>query len=122
MPRVIVVHELQKRDLATGEMASIHDFSSAAEFGEIETLVYGDVNGRYDEALDVIREKLLDYTEDDYLLFAGDPALIAMAAAHAVLATGGPVSWLIWDRRQRRYLPHPPLDFYPEEGDEDGNR
>lgn len=113
-PKVYIVHETLKRDFRTGEMVPAQDFSSAQQFGEL-VHVFGQATAPidYQEALSLIQDCLSAYTIKDYLIFVGDPALIAMAATVAVRATGGPIRWLTWDRRDG-YHENPPLDFYSD--------
>jgi hypothetical protein len=113
-PKVYIVHEALKRDLSTGDMVPVQDFSSAEEFGELVHVFGQGAPKDYSDALSLIQERLSAYTQRDYLIFVGDPALIAMAAAVAVRATGGPVRWLTWERHEKRYRQNPALDFYSD--------
>lgn len=112
--RVFIVHETLRRNPGTRAMEPVQDFSSAQEYGELVHVFGQAVPQDYEQALPIIQDALAGYTQDDYLIFVGDPALIAMAAAMAVRATGGPVRWLTWDKRIKRYSPNPPIDFYSD--------
>ena len=52
-----------------------------------------------------LKYKLKYYTELDYILPAGSPAVIAAAVCIAAKKTGGKVSLLLWDKNNKRYYP-----------------
>ena len=52
-----------------------------------------------------IRQKLKDFTEDDYLLLNGDPAIIGVTCAIASEMTNGKFKLLKWDRQEKTYYP-----------------
>lgn len=50
--------------------------------------------------------KLLDkYTENDYLLLTGDPAIIGVACSIVADKTRGKFNLLKWDRQEKMYYP-----------------
>jgi len=52
-----------------------------------------------------LRKTLKDYTEKDYLLLTGDPAIIGVACALVSDMTNGKYKVLKWDKQERRYYP-----------------
>ena len=52
-----------------------------------------------------LREKLAGFSDDDYLVPIGDPAIMAAAAAIAASFNHGRVRLLKWDRERRIYWP-----------------
>ncbi len=46
-----------------------------------------------------------DYTEKDYLLLTGDPAIIGVACSIVSDITNGRYNLLKWDRQERSYYP-----------------
>ena len=52
-----------------------------------------------------LRKLLKDYTEKDYLLLTGDPAIIGVACSIAADITGGKYNLLKWDRQEQTYYP-----------------
>jgi hypothetical protein len=52
-----------------------------------------------------IRQKLKNFTEDDYLLLNGDPAIIGVTCAIASEMTNGKFKLLKWDRQEKTYYP-----------------
>ena len=52
-----------------------------------------------------LRSLLKDYTEEDYLLLTGDPAIIGVACSIVSDMTNGKYSLLKWDKQDRMYYP-----------------
>ena len=52
-----------------------------------------------------LRQALKDFTEDDYLLLTGDPAIIGVACSLVSEITNGKYKLLKWDRQERKYYP-----------------
>ena len=52
-----------------------------------------------------LRTLLKNYTEDDYLLLSGDPAIIGVACSIVSDITNGKYNLLKWDKQERRYYP-----------------
>ena len=52
-----------------------------------------------------LKQKLKDYTEEDYLLLTGDPAIIGVACSIVSDITNGKYKLLKWDKQERRYYP-----------------
>ena len=50
-----------------------------------------------------LRQALKDFTENDYLLLTGDPAIIGVACSLASEMTNGKYKLLKWDRQERKY-------------------
>ena len=55
--------------------------------------------------IDVLHEKLKDFSDDDYLVPIGDPVLMCAAAMVAALYNEGRVKMLKWDRLCKKYIP-----------------
>jgi len=51
----------------------------------------------------MLKSKLKDYSDDDYLLAMGDPAAIAIASMIAGDVNNGVVNILKWDRENKAY-------------------
>ena len=104
------VYVLQKHlhwDASRQSLVEKFDFSAASEYGEIKYLVSHNLSPfNPDAAIDIIRQSLeeVDFREDDYLLLAGNPCLIAWVAALAADRTGGRLRLLQWHGRERRYI------------------
>ena len=52
-----------------------------------------------------LKQKLKDYTEEDYLLLTGDPAIIGVTCSIVSDITNGKYKLLKWDKQERRYYP-----------------
>lgn len=83
------------------------DFTPALIYGDIVVLVPATEQATV-STLPVVHHmlnKLVKFTDDDYLLLSGDPVAIATAAALAAHYNGGRFKVLKWDRLIERYLP-----------------
>ena len=93
---VYIVQELRGRN-----------FADATSFGDCEILHPADQQTTY-STLPTIRklnQKLARFCDDDYLLLAGDPVAIALAAAIAARFNNAKVKMLKWDRLLEKYFP-----------------
>ena len=52
-----------------------------------------------------LRDRLKNYTADDYLLLTGDPAIIGVACSIVSDITNGKYKLLKWDKQERKYYP-----------------
>ena len=52
-----------------------------------------------------LREKLKNFTQKDYLLLTGDPAIIGVACSIVSDMTNGKFNLLKWDKQERKYYP-----------------
>ena len=52
-----------------------------------------------------MRTKLKNFTQEDYLLLTGDPAIIGVACSVVSDITNGKYNLLKWDRQERMYYP-----------------
>ena len=53
----------------------------------------------------ILKEKLKNFNDNDYLLLMGDPVAMGIATAIASDANRGKVKCLKWDKREMRYYP-----------------
>ena len=89
-----------------GSPEQLFDISPASEYGEIEILT----KHNHSMLISVpmvrgLREKLRDFSDDDYILPVGDPVTIGAVCAIAADMNGGYYKILKWDKRMRKYLP-----------------
>ncbi len=90
-----------------GALVPVFDISPALMYGPIEVLLErstGLTTEDIEGAVHVIREKLAEYGDEDYILAAGDPTAIGIAIALAVQANNGRVRVLRWNRHDRVYV------------------
>ena len=52
-----------------------------------------------------LREKLKNFSQKDYLLLTGDPAIIGVACSIVSDITNGKYKLLKWDKQERKYYP-----------------
>ena len=61
-----------------------------------------------------LKKLLKEYTQEDYLLLTGDPAIIGVACSIVSDITNGKYKLLKWDKQERRYYPIE-IDLYQKE-------
>jgi len=110
VPKVYCVTE--PLSYKNGEPQPLFDISGALKFGEIEVLTkHGHSLVVSEPVVSMLREKLVDYCDDDYILPIGDPLMIGVVVAIAADINSGFVRMLKWDKRTRDYLVMP-VDIY----------
>ncbi len=92
---VYVVQEVPGRNLVP-----------ANKYGDLELLLPAKTNLMLSTGPEVnrLKRKLLDFSDDDYLLLMGDPAAIGICCAIAAQKNGR-YSVLKWDRQHMTYYP-----------------
>lgn len=108
-PRVFIVQERMKkqRDENTGDVFEVpkFDFRPAANYGRLEVLLPDRAVGLTPgPTVHQLRQKLKDFSDQDYLLTVGDPTAIAIAVSVASQVNNGRYRLLNWDRDARRYI------------------
>jgi hypothetical protein len=101
MAKVYVVCEPMKKTIYG--VRSL-DLSDAAKYGEIVVLL--EHNQSLLSPVPTVRElkrKLHAYSDEDYILPIGDPALIATVGIIAAQINNGKVNFLRWDRFTKGY-------------------
>jgi hypothetical protein len=103
MSKCYIVQEPIKR---AGEgMVNMMDFRPVLEYGEpVVCLPCGPIALSPAPTIAKLNEVLKDFSDDDYLVAAGDPSAIAMAGAIACSNNRGRFKILKWDKSQRRYI------------------
>lgn len=104
MDKVYVIQIPHRLDHTRGARARpVISVKDAERFGEIITLLKPTARPWDHSVTAELRRKLATFSVSDYLLPAGNPALIGMASAIAANSTGGIVNFLVWDKNERRY-------------------
>jgi hypothetical protein len=95
-----------------------HNISPALQFGEIETILPPNAQVAFSVVPTVrrIQRKLENFSDQDYLLFIGDPTAIAIVSAVAAARNHGRYKCLKWDRFSKRYIPIQ-VDLYSQKGE-----
>jgi len=92
------------RDRETGIKCPKFDVSPALNYGTLVELLESDVTPFQTEfVIDVLNEKLYNFSDDDYLLLTGNPGLIGITAAIAASYNEGRLKMLQWDARRGGY-------------------
>jgi folate-dependent tRNA-U54 methylase TrmFO/GidA len=97
MPKVYVVSETGK-----------HNIAPALDYGEIEVVLppnQSQVIFSSGPTVARIKRMMETFSDDDYLLFIGDPTAIAIMATVAASKNHGRFKCLKWDKQERRYIP-----------------
>ena len=83
------------------------DVISANRFGELKALAHKreQVHLRPENIINHLKRQLRYFTDDDYLLLLGDPALIGAAITIASNYNNGNVKVLKWDKIEKMYYP-----------------
>lgn len=103
-PRVFVVQNTHQMNESSGSLEPKFNLQPAAEFGELIFLVSPTARPFRSEVLiKEMREKLEDFSDDDYLLLIGNPSLMGFATAIAAIQNQGRVKVLQWSGKYRRY-------------------
>lgn len=105
MSRVFIPHEPRVRDRDTGEWRPMIDLSPARAYGPI-TILFGEntVGLNTVPMVRMLKRKLSDFSDDDWIVCVGDPSLIATTAAVAAQVNRGRYKLLKWDKRLRNYI------------------
>ena len=80
---------------------------SATKWGDLEPLTnpFDQIHTNPSRFVAQIRRKLRGFTDDDWLLAMGDPAIIGVSFAIAADLNQGRVNFLKWDRMEKTYYP-----------------
>jgi hypothetical protein len=110
MPKVYIIQQSNRiiRDPASGEVLSVDskfDYTPAAKYGDLEYLLpSGDVALSPQPMVNTLRNKLKDFSDEDFLLPTGDPVCIMAAAVLASNFNNGKAKVLKWNKRSNEYF------------------
>jgi hypothetical protein len=103
MPKVFITNEPFRID-ERGIARPIFNMEPAREYGDLVVLVPAGVNLLSTvPMIRTLRDKLRNFSEDDYLMAVGDPSTMVAAAAIAAEINNGRFKLLKWDKASRRY-------------------
>lgn len=87
-----------------GIQVPLFDISPAREFGQIKILTeHNQSMSASVPMVRMLREKLKDFTDEDYILPVGDPVVIATVSAICSDLNNGKFKMLKWNKRMRQY-------------------
>lgn len=86
---------------------SNHDIAPAMKFGDMKVLLPANTQIAFSTVPTVrlLRRKLREYKDGDFLLLTGDPVAIGLACSIAAFYNAGRYTALKWDRREKLYIP-----------------
>ena len=86
---------------------SNHDIAPAMKFGDMKVLLPANTQIAFSTVPTVrlLRRKLREYKDGDFLLLTGDPVAIGLACSIAAFYNSGRFTALKWDRREKMYIP-----------------
>lgn len=101
---VYVVQEPMVIDRGTGRVRPRFSLDPAKEYGSISILLnWSEKPEDSRHLLWLLRDRLKDYREGDYLLMTGSPLMMSLAACIAAEMNQGRVRLLNWDNLLREY-------------------
>ena len=102
-PKVYVIQEIP----GTSEGRPKINIMGAREFGEFKFLLpeLSQIIFSPGPLIYKLRQELKNFSEQDYLLLTGDPAIIGVACSIVSDMTNGKYKLLKWDRQERKYYP-----------------
>ena len=82
------------------------DMRPAMKYGSIKVLLPSEMINMVDhtEAIKILQREMVHFSDEDFLVCMGDPALIALSAGVAFKANRGRVNLLKWDRQGNEYF------------------
>jgi len=102
--RVFIPQIVERIDPSTGRHVPVHDFSPAAQFGQLTPILGPEDNPMYLARITPkIREALEDFGDHDHLLAVGDPSVIGICCG-LILRRRKTLSMLKWDNRSKIYI------------------
>ena len=105
MAKVYITQDVLVR-MPDGKFERKFDLSSAEQYGGLVALIgSGQSAVSSVPIMRQLRERLRDFSDDDFLVMLGDPSIMAGAAMVASQYNNGRVKVLKWDRRSAQYIP-----------------
>ena len=103
MPNVYVIQEIP----GTKEGKPKINIIGASQYGKLNFLLpeLSQIIFSPGPLIFKLREKLKNFSQKDYLLLTGDPAIIGVACSIVSDMTNGKFNLLKWDKQERKYYP-----------------
>ena len=102
-PIVYVIQEIPGTKAGTPKI----NIMSASKYGKFKFLLpeFSQIIFSPGPLIFKLRSLLKNYTQEDYLLLTGDPAIIGVACSIVSQLTNGKYNLLKWDKQERQYYP-----------------
>ena len=103
MSKVYLIQDIP----GTGKGEPKYNIVGAQKYGDIVSLLpeFSQMIHSPGPLVMKLRTLLKNYTEEDYLLLSGDPAIIGVVCALDSETTNGNYKLLKWDRQEKTYYP-----------------
>lgn len=103
--KCFIIQEPMKRDFSSRQMVPLMDFRKVLEYGDpVVCLPIGRMSLSPGPTVDILKTKLRNFCDDDYLVAVGDPSAIMMAGAIASEFNMGRFKMLKWDKESKQYI------------------
>ena len=101
MSKVYIIQELPGTKIGVPK----YNIMGAAKYGELVTLLpeNSQIIMSPGPLIFKLRKLLKNFSEDDYLLLTGDPAIIGVACSIVSDINNGKFNFLKWDRQEKMY-------------------
>lgn len=104
-PKVYAPQQPSRFDTTLRLWVPTMNMEPARKFGELVVMLPPNANRLHTEPLvAALKERMANFTAEDYLIAIGDPSIIAAAACIAARKTGGVLQLLKWDRLTSDYI------------------
>ncbi len=105
-PNIYVIQNQHRWDEEKAEYVPRFDLAPARIYGNLKSLLTPTAAPFMSKGvIKELHEKLEHFTDDDYLLLIGNPALIGFAVAIAAFYNEGRVALLQWSGKDQNYIP-----------------
>ena len=103
MSKVYIIQELPGTKIGVPK----YNIMGATKYGELKTLLpeNSQIIMSPGPLIFKLRKLLKNFSEDDYLLLTGDPAIIGVACSIVSDINNGKFNFLKWDRQEKMYYP-----------------
>lgn len=104
VPRIFVPQIVRRFDQSKGKLVNLHDFTPAMTFGQIEPILdENDDPNLLSRLTPKIKNRLSDFTHEDFFLAVGDPGVIAVCCG-IILRQQPSMTMLKWVRELKTYV------------------
>lgn len=104
MRKVYVVQKPLRFDATIGDLVPTFDIEPALKFGKLVYLLSSSAGPfNMDRVIPELQKKLVNFTQDDYLLLVGNPCLIGVTCTIAAGYSGGDMNLLQWNGKLKEY-------------------
>lgn len=104
LPRVFIPQMVLRWDHSQHQLVPVYDFTSAAEFGTLTTILDKEDDPMFlSQLTPKIHAALDSWYPSDYFVAVGDPSVIAVCSG-VILRNYASFNMLKWDKKLNRYL------------------